>query len=227
LAREALDQEERRIAEARGEAERRLHQLVQDRKREDELAADAAAALARLGEERSGLVAAQEDEATTQQAAGDRLREAAQSVAALEAEVARLTDELAAAEARRASLARQQVEAEERRRRLGERLAETARQREAVAAERPDPGVLGAAARRRARRRSRGAARPRRAEPLARAAAIRCDGAAAGRHAQPRRARHRSRRAGAAPVADRRHRRSRRGGRADPAAPARPALGHA
>jgi chromosome segregation protein len=147
LAREALDQEERRIAEARGEAERRLHQLVQDRKREDELAADAAAALARLGEERSGLVAAQEDEATTQQAAGDRLREAAQAVAALEAEVARLTDELAAAEARRASLARQQVEAEERRRRLGERLAETARQRDAVAAERPDPGVLGAAAR--------------------------------------------------------------------------------
>jgi chromosome segregation protein len=147
LARDALDQEERRITEARGEAERRLHQLAQDRKREDELAADAAAALARLGEERTGLAAAQEDEAATQQAAGDRLREAAAAVAALEAEVAQLTDRLAAAEALRASLARQQVEAEERQRRLGERLAETTRQRNAVAAERPDPGVLGAAAR--------------------------------------------------------------------------------
>jgi len=145
LAREALDQEERRIAEARGEAERRLHQLAQDRGREDELAADAQAALARLGEERTGLVAAQADEAATQQAAGDRLRGAAEAVAALEAEVARLTDQLAAAH--RASLARQQAEAEVRQRRLGERIAEAQRQRQAVAAERPDPGVLGAAAR--------------------------------------------------------------------------------
>jgi chromosome segregation protein len=147
LARDALDQEERRITEARGEAERRLHQLAQDRKREDELAADAAAALARLGEERGGLVAAQEDEAATQQAAGERLREAVAAVAALEAEVARLTDQLATAEARRASLARQQSEAEERRRRLGERLAETTRQRASVEAERPDPAVLEAAVR--------------------------------------------------------------------------------
>jgi chromosome segregation protein len=147
LARDALDQEERRITEARGEAERRLHQLAQDRRREDELAADAAAALARLGEERGALAAAQEDEAATQQAAGERLREAVAAVAALEAEVARLTDQLATAEAHRASLARQQTEAEERQRRLGERLAETARQRAAVEAERPDPAMLEAAAR--------------------------------------------------------------------------------
>src|SRR5260221_450304 len=144
LAREALDQEERRVAAARGEAERRLHQLVQDRKREDELAADAGAALARLGEERSALVAAQADEATTQQAAGDRLREAAQAVAPLQAPGPPLPDQLPAAAAHRPALARQQGEAQERRRPLGERPAETARPREAGAAERPDPRVLAA-----------------------------------------------------------------------------------
>jgi chromosome segregation protein len=146
LAREALDQEERRIQAARGEAEQRLRQLAQDRKREDDLAADTAAALARLGEERTALTAAQTDEAATQQAAGDALRQAAASVTALEAEVTRLGDQLAAAEARRAALLRQQQEAEDRHRRLTERLAEAGRQRAAVERERPDPAQLETAA---------------------------------------------------------------------------------
>ncbi len=150
LARDTLDQEERRILEARGEAERRLHQLEQDRRREDELAADAAAALARLAEERDALAATQEGEAAAQQAAGDRLREAAASVAALDAEVARLTDAIAAAEAHRVALARQVSETEERHRRLGERLAESARQREMAERQLPDPALLEAASQERA-----------------------------------------------------------------------------
>src|SRR5262249_59815443 len=75
LAREALDQEERRVLTARGEAEQRLHQLAQDRKREDEIAADATAALGRLGEEKTGLAAAQEGEIAAQQQAGDTPRQ--------------------------------------------------------------------------------------------------------------------------------------------------------
>ncbi|MBV8650816.1 MAG: chromosome partitioning protein ParA, partial [Alphaproteobacteria bacterium] len=146
LAREALDQEERRIQTARGEAEQRLRQLAQDRKREDELAADASAALARLGEERGGLAAAQADEPAIQQAAGDKLRQAASVVTALEAEVTRLSDQLAAAEARRGALNRQLQEAEERHRRLTDRLAEAGRQRAALERERPDPAQLEAAA---------------------------------------------------------------------------------
>lgn len=145
LAREALDQEERRVHTARGEAEQRLHQLAQDRKREDDLAADAASALARLGEERTGLGEAQEEEAAAQQNAGDKLRQTAAAVAAHEAEVARLTEQLAAVEARRAALGRQQQEAEERHRRLAERLAEAGRQRLALERERPDPAQLEAA----------------------------------------------------------------------------------
>jgi chromosome segregation protein len=146
LAREALDQEERRIQTARGEAEQRLRQLAQDRKREDDLAADAAAALARLGEERAGLTAAQADEATAQQAAATALREAAATVTALEAEVTRLGDQLAAAEARRGALARQLQEAEDRHRRLTERLAEAGKQRAALERERADPALLESAA---------------------------------------------------------------------------------
>ncbi|MBV9524030.1 MAG: AAA family ATPase [Alphaproteobacteria bacterium] len=147
LARDALDQEERRVLEARGEAEQRLRQLEHDKKREDELAADAASALARLCEERGALVAAQEGETAAEEAAGEQLRQAAAAVAAMDGEVARLTDELAAIEARRAALARQLAEAEDRQRRLGERLAETARQRDAVTQQRPDPALLDAAAR--------------------------------------------------------------------------------
>jgi chromosome segregation protein len=146
LAREALDQEERRVLSARGEAEQRLHHLAQDRKREDEIAADATAALTRLGEERTGLAAAQEGEVAAQREASDALRQAQVAVAGLEAEVTRLTDQLAASEARRAALTRQLAEAEDRQRRVADRLAETGRQREAAQQQRPAAADLAAAA---------------------------------------------------------------------------------
>jgi chromosome segregation protein len=137
VAREALDQEERRVLTARGEAEQRLRQLAQDRAREDELAADAAAALGRLAEERDGLTLAQQDEIAQQQVAGDALREAAATVASLESEVTRLTGEIASIEARRAALTREEAEAAERHRRLTQRLTESTAQRQAIEAERP------------------------------------------------------------------------------------------
>src|SRR6266478_5575370 len=55
IARETLDREEARATERIGELELRLRQLGADAERERRLAADAAAALGRLGEEEAGI----------------------------------------------------------------------------------------------------------------------------------------------------------------------------
>ena len=134
LARQSLDEEERRVGVARGEAEQRMRQLSQDAKREDELAADAQAAVTRLTTERDGLQAQLASEGDAQRQASEALRAASGEVARLETELTRLTEQAAATEARRAALARQQAEAGERHARLAQRVEETARQRTALEA---------------------------------------------------------------------------------------------
>src|SRR5690349_14881533 len=62
VAREQIDDEERRVRTAQGETEQRLKQIAQDVAREEELAADAVAATSRLGEESETLAHAQESE---------------------------------------------------------------------------------------------------------------------------------------------------------------------
>jgi chromosome segregation protein len=141
LARQTLDEEERRVAEAHEAAQQRLAQLAADLKREDELAADARAALTRLEEERAAIAAAREHEAAAQHDAAAELAVAVAEVSALEAELTRLTEQVAADEARRAALQQQQHEAAERRARLAQRQEEIARQRAALAAEAIDPAA--------------------------------------------------------------------------------------
>lgn len=141
LARQALDEEERRITAARQSAEARLDQLAADLKREDELAADARAALARLGEERQSLVAAQQDERAAQAKAAADLARAAEAVAALDAQLAALTERVAADEARGAALTTRIAEAQERQARLKDREEELARQRAALESEAGASGV--------------------------------------------------------------------------------------
>ncbi|HVA34825.1 MAG TPA: AAA family ATPase [Stellaceae bacterium] len=141
LARQALDDEERRIMAARQSAEARLEQLAADLKREDELAADARAALGRLGEERQSLAAAQQDEQTAQARAADDLAVAAEAVAVLDARLTGLTERVAADEARRAALTTRIAEAGERQVRLKDREDEIARQRAALEAEAGASGV--------------------------------------------------------------------------------------
>jgi chromosome segregation protein len=141
LARQALDDEERRIMAARQSAEARLEQLAADLKREDELSADARAALARLGEERQSLLAAQQDEQTAQATAAGALAAAAETVTALDAQLSALTERVAAAEARRAALTSRIAEAGERQARLKERQDEIAQQRVALEAEAGAGGV--------------------------------------------------------------------------------------
>jgi chromosome segregation protein len=118
LARQALDEEERRVVGAREAAGLRLAQLGADLAREDELAADAAA-----------LLAAQAQEQAAQHAAARALAAALAEVATLEGELTRLTEQVAADEARRVALKRQAEEAAERRARLAQRADEIARQR--------------------------------------------------------------------------------------------------
>ncbi|MGH6994578.1 MAG: chromosome segregation SMC family protein, partial [Stellaceae bacterium] len=141
LARQTLDDEERRIMAARQSAEARLEQLAADLKREDELAADARAALARLGEERQSLIAAQQDEQQVQTKAAEELARVAEAVAALDARLTALTERVAAEEARRAALATRISEAGERQVRLKDRADEIARQRAALEAEAGASGV--------------------------------------------------------------------------------------
>jgi len=141
LARQALDDEERRIMAARQSAEARLEQLAADLKREDELAADARAALGRLGEERQSLAAAQQDEQAVQARAADDLAVAAEAVAVLDARLTGLTERVAADEARRAALTTRIAEAGERQVRLKDREDEIARQRAALEAEAGASGV--------------------------------------------------------------------------------------
>jgi len=145
LARQTLEDEERRVGEARAAAEERLEQVTQDRGREAALAADAQAALDTLGAEHQTLVGAQSGEAADQAAASEALRSASAEVAALEADVHRLTDEAAALEARLAALTREAQEMAERRTRLGERRTEIERQRAALETEAVPSGTVEAA----------------------------------------------------------------------------------
>jgi chromosome segregation protein len=146
LASRELDQEERRIAMARGAAEQRLEQIAADCRREDELAADAAAALERLNGERGALGAAQESEAVQQQAAAAALAAARETVASLDAELTGLMQQLAADDARRAALLDQRHEAGERRERLLRRRDEIAHERAKLESEAPPPGSIAEAA---------------------------------------------------------------------------------
>ncbi|HEY5210970.1 MAG TPA: chromosome segregation SMC family protein, partial [Stellaceae bacterium] len=124
LAMRALDEEERRVAAARTGARERLTQLASDRAREEELAADAGAAIARLTGEEAELIAAQTSEAAAQTEAAAALALATQEVGALEAELTQRTRVLADEDARRGALTRQVAEAVERQGRLAARQVE-------------------------------------------------------------------------------------------------------
>ena len=145
LARQTLEDEERRVGEARAAAEARLQQVEQDRLRETALAEDARAALEALAGERSGIEAAQSGEAEAQAAADGALRRAIAEAAERETELHRRTEEAAAQEARRAALSHEAQEMAARRTRLAERRDDIARQRAALEAEALPTGVVEAA----------------------------------------------------------------------------------
>ena len=134
-ARQALDDEERRAIAALAAAEERLAQLATDLTREEELRADANAAIERLAAEIAALTETREHERGAPEQASTALAAASREVAALETELTRRQQEVADQEARRASYSRQIEDAQQRRARLDVRRQELARQRTLLDAE--------------------------------------------------------------------------------------------
>jgi chromosome segregation protein len=129
IARAGLDEEEKRVIAATAEAERRQRQIADDRAREELLASDAAAAGARLGEERTAIESAEGEAAALADEARRALSTAETTVADSEAELLSVSQAVATGEAREAALARRIEE-------LAQRLARLRQRREDIAAER-------------------------------------------------------------------------------------------
>ncbi len=129
LAREALETEERRVAEQKNEASLRLRHTETDAERETQLAGDAKAAIGRLEEEQAAIAQSSEGEQAAEGKAAQDLEEASANVRDLETRVAALTDQVASGEAERSSLARTCGEEKDRGRRLEARAAEVAGER--------------------------------------------------------------------------------------------------
>jgi chromosome segregation protein len=123
-ARETLDREEARANERIAELDRRLIQLGEDAAREQRLAADAQAALARLDEEDAALAGEAGAAAERQGAVAERVGAAEAALAASEKTFADLTGALADLSARRNQLDRAVREHSERLMRLEGQIGE-------------------------------------------------------------------------------------------------------
>lgn len=129
VARDALDAEERRVADAMETVATRLAQIASDAAREEALEADAATAIARLADEEIALGAAQAGETAAVESARQRLDGANTALGAEEATLGALVEEVAAAEARQAALDSQVAELTVRLARLEQRQGEIGAER--------------------------------------------------------------------------------------------------
>ena len=135
VARDALEAEERRLAQAGESLAGRLAQIVGDLAREAALAGDAEAALARVAEETQALDAERAGEAIGRAAADSRLAAERQGLTAVEGDALRLAEEIAAATARRDALSHSLDEAMRRLQRLAERDRELRLERQRLLTE--------------------------------------------------------------------------------------------
>ena len=126
LARDGLEQEERRIEAERQETEARITQINGDMAREVAFKNDAATALARLDQEIASLTAAQANEQQEVAAATGKQEAAKNAVTRLEQDVTLLTQAVASEETRQAALRRQVKDCEDRRTRIAHRLEQAA-----------------------------------------------------------------------------------------------------
>lgn len=142
IARDGLDEEERRVEAARRDCAARLAQIAADIDREKSLAEDARAAIQALDAETAEIDRAREGEATAREEAEARLETVREQVDILDQQLAELTDKVAADEARRANLARTLNDLTQRQRALESRAAEIAAQRTALEARAIDPAEV-------------------------------------------------------------------------------------
>jgi len=146
VARDGLDAEEQRINSAATAARERLHQISEDREREQALAQDADAAAKRLTEEQASIASSRKSEEAERKQAAVNLTEANDAVAARDAELGSLTERIATTEARRSSLGHRLRELEGRRDRLAARSKEIANERASLENDSPEDITLDAAA---------------------------------------------------------------------------------
>jgi chromosome segregation protein len=133
-ARDQLDQEEKRARDRAVELEKRIAQLQADAAREESLAGETDAALARLAQEDAGLAAEEAGAGAIEQTAEAEVDRASRDLAALEAALTRATDDLAQANARRAQLERTIRDTSERLVRLAGQTGEIESEAEALRA---------------------------------------------------------------------------------------------
>jgi chromosome segregation protein len=135
LARGALEQEEQRVQQQQGEADRRRQQVEGDILRERALLEDAAAAQERLAEEEAQLTEASAREGDALDEAEHQANDSQAQVETTETELAQLTQSIAEGEARQSALARRLDELAERLRRLDQRAEATRVEHERLTAE--------------------------------------------------------------------------------------------
>ncbi|KZD12494.1 chromosome segregation protein SMC [Oceanibaculum pacificum] len=135
IAKTELDAEERRVVEAKAQAEQRLKQLDADAGRESALAKDAAAAIDRLAAEAGGLEDARAGETDALAEAQKRLDSAFADAEEVETALTTLTQAIAGDEARKVQQERQLANLEERIGRLARQAEEIEAQRRRLAAE--------------------------------------------------------------------------------------------
>ncbi|MDQ0470502.1 chromosome segregation protein SMC [Labrys wisconsinensis] len=142
LAREALDQEERRAADRLAELDRRIAQGEADIGREKTLIADAGVMLERLDEEEAQLTREADAAGDQSEAAAARLVAGEAALATGESAMGEAQGALAEAQAQRGQAERSLREAAERRARAEVQIAEIERERQALAAQAGEPGAI-------------------------------------------------------------------------------------
>ncbi len=129
VARDSLEAEERRIAEATQSRGGQIEQIAIDSRREETLLADADAAMRRLSREQQELEAAQLGEQAARQDADARVHAAQTAVQAQEEELETLTDRIASQAALQDTLSKAIEDAGRRIARLGQQAGDAARQK--------------------------------------------------------------------------------------------------
>ncbi|MCK5778284.1 MAG: chromosome segregation protein SMC [Rhodospirillales bacterium] len=142
IARDGLDEEEKRIEAQANDTRSRIEETIADTTREQSLISDAEAAHARLAEEQSGIEAAREGEEQNRAKAQEDLSTAGEAVQAHENELSGLTQRVADSEARRGSLERRREELTQRQTRLAGRLEELRSEHARLEADAPEAEAM-------------------------------------------------------------------------------------
>ncbi|MDV7340012.1 chromosome segregation protein SMC [Terasakiella sp. A23] len=142
IAREQLDNEEKRLGDAKAELTRRIDQATQDLERENDFSKDAEAAHRRLENERENIQVQGEDDEMLREEALERLEMIKEEVSDREERLTALTEEVAQSDAKRNSLQNRINELDRQLQKLQTRKAELADQKTELEATRVDEDEL-------------------------------------------------------------------------------------